>query len=59
MSNIRKVGTKQWAMVVFSLILAASSQFIPLDERTSESSFTVAANAIDGNQAMTGEADRS
>ncbi len=43
MITIRKIGNKQWGMIVLSSMLAISSLFIPLSNQITESpSFAVA-----------------
>jgi len=60
MSNIKKIGTKQWATVILSLALATSSLFIPLEERGQESgSFSVTANSMHSEHTPEGATDRS
>lgn len=60
MNNVRKIGTKQWMMMALSLSLAASSLFIPLEERAPDGgNFSMAVNTADVNPQQETGLDRS
>ncbi len=47
MTIIKKIGSKQWAMIVLSLVLAIGSLFIPLSDQITESPSLAIADASD------------
>lgn len=58
MTNIKKIGSKQWAMMVLSLSLALSSMLVPLEERQQSGSLMAASDAASEQLALA-DADRS